>query len=52
MKERMKNEKTDELDDGQSISAVARCCRDRSISKTTSFADISNRVENMAQPQV
>jgi len=44
MKERMKNEKLDELDDPQSIFAAARRRRDRSISKTTPFADISKAV--------
>jgi hypothetical protein len=43
MKERMKNEKLDELDDNQSIFAAARHHRDRSISKTPPFADISSR---------
>jgi len=38
---RMKNEKPDELDDDQSIFAIARHHRNRTISKTTHFADIS-----------
>jgi len=37
----MKNEKPDELDDDQSIFAIARHHRNRTISKTTRFADIS-----------
>jgi hypothetical protein len=41
MQARMKNETRDELDDGQSMFAVARRRRARSISKTSSFADIS-----------
>jgi hypothetical protein len=40
---RMKNEKPDELDDNQSIFAIARHHRNRTISKTTRFADISVR---------
>jgi len=42
---RMKNEKPDELDDNQSIFAIARHHRNRTISKTTHFADISFRVD-------
>jgi hypothetical protein len=42
---RMKNEKPDELDDNQSIFAIARLHRNRTISKTTHFADISFSVD-------
>jgi hypothetical protein len=45
MKERIKNEKLDALDDDHSLFAVARHCREHSISKTTPFAEISERVE-------
>src|SRR5882724_44434 len=41
MKERMKNEKLDDLENGQSMFAAARRHRDHSLSKTTPFADIS-----------
>jgi hypothetical protein len=42
--EPMKNKNHDELDGDQSIFAASRCCDNRAISKTTPFADISERV--------
>ena len=41
MKERMKNEKLDELDGGQSIFAATRRRRDRLLLKAIPLADIS-----------
>src|SRR5438876_11449413 len=44
MNGRMKTKNHDDSDRHQSIFAAARCRRDHSISKTTTFADISFRV--------
>jgi hypothetical protein len=43
MNERMKTKNHDQLDAHNSIFAAARCSDDHSVSKTTPFADISEK---------
>jgi hypothetical protein len=50
MNERMKTKNHDQLDAHNSIFAAARCSDDHSVSKTTPFADISERVQEFPNP--